>query len=376
MDKISYSNKSTENLLGSDGSIDELVIPPLKLKSKANQSDASSTSSNRQTNASEQAKSSEILVMEQTDIHVKEAELGMNRPVPAVRKSVLIPIAAHRQKTNYKDIKNNQNQLTQQIGHSSTHSDNVMEIIDERDTIRQSTSNESDKVSDLGLGTEKVKRSAFTTKLTNNIELTTLTKNVRKQIEKRFVPEQISEETTSFISHQKMNENEDNVESPSHSDQYEKSDLPTKHETESAVSKKEINRLVKSKKESDAVKRKLKRKETKRKITNEKHIKKHQPPEAKNKGDTEHEAKQLTEDQTEKYDFSYLIGIWLHTTSALKFDPLIRQPRIRISVYDVNTQRLLMKSNPLRNAVLNYEPTHVNFIQPILSDKCTFKESR
>lgn len=74
--------------------------------------------------------------------------------------------------------------------------------------------------------------------------------------------------------------------------------------------------------------------------------------------------------------FLFIIGVWLYETSALRFDSLIRQPRVRVSIYNINEQSLLMKSNPLRNAVLNYEPTNVNFIQPILSDKCRFKESR
>lgn len=47
-----------------------------------------------------------------------------------------------------------------------------------------------------------------------------------------------------------------------------------------------------------------------------------------------------------------------------------------MSIYDRNTGHLLEKSIPARNAVLNYEPTHMTFIQPILSNPCSFKESR
>lgn len=69
-------------------------------------------------------------------------------------------------------------------------------------------------------------------------------------------------------------------------------------------------------------------------------------------------------------------GVWIHETSALRFDRLIRQPRVRVSFYNINDGELLNKSNPLRNAVLNYEPTNVTFIQPILSNRCIFKDSR
>lgn len=72
----------------------------------------------------------------------------------------------------------------------------------------------------------------------------------------------------------------------------------------------------------------------------------------------------------------FFTGIRLHETSALRFDPLIRHPRVRVSIYNRNTGKLLDKSNPARNAVLNYEPTNVTFIQPILSNRCIFKESR
>lgn len=68
-------------------------------------------------------------------------------------------------------------------------------------------------------------------------------------------------------------------------------------------------------------------------------------------------------------------GVWIHESSALRFDPHIRQPRVRVSFYNLNDGELLSKSNPLRNAVSNYEPTNVTFIQPILSNRCKFKES-
>lgn len=70
------------------------------------------------------------------------------------------------------------------------------------------------------------------------------------------------------------------------------------------------------------------------------------------------------------------IEIILHETSDLVFDYLIRRPRVKVSIYDTNTEQLLIKSNPSRNAVVNYEPANIDFIQPIISNHCTLRDSR
>lgn len=66
----------------------------------------------------------------------------------------------------------------------------------------------------------------------------------------------------------------------------------------------------------------------------------------------------------------------MYETTALVFDYLIKRPRIKVSIYDINTEQLLVKSNPSRNAVVNYEPANIDFIQPIISNHCTLKDSK
>lgn len=73
--------------------------------------------------------------------------------------------------------------------------------------------------------------------------------------------------------------------------------------------------------------------------------------------------------------FSSYIGIYIHETSKLQFDYLIRKPMVRCTIIDVSSGEFLAKSDPNREAVHNYEPSNVDFIQPLISKGCTFKES-
>lgn len=74
--------------------------------------------------------------------------------------------------------------------------------------------------------------------------------------------------------------------------------------------------------------------------------------------------------------FHVFADIIVHETSALLFDYLIKRPRIKVSIYDVTAEQLLIKSNPTRNAVVNYEPSNIDFIQPIISNHCTLTGTR
>lgn len=76
------------------------------------------------------------------------------------------------------------------------------------------------------------------------------------------------------------------------------------------------------------------------------------------------------------YDYVEIIGIYIHETSELKFDRLISGPMIRMSMFNAKNGKLLCKSDPSRNVVLNLEPINVEFIQPIISKRCNFKEEK
>lgn len=65
----------------------------------------------------------------------------------------------------------------------------------------------------------------------------------------------------------------------------------------------------------------------------------------------------------------------MHDCSKLKFDYNIRKPMVRCSIVNMKSGNLLAKSDPDRQVVLNFEPSNVDFIQPIISKGCLFKLS-
>lgn len=75
------------------------------------------------------------------------------------------------------------------------------------------------------------------------------------------------------------------------------------------------------------------------------------------------------------YSYCKIIGIHLHDSTELKFNNKIGTPRIRISIYNLTTKKLLLKSDPTRNVVTNHEPDLVDFIQPVISNECQYKTS-
>lgn len=48
---------------------------------------------------------------------------------------------------------------------------------------------------------------------------------------------------------------------------------------------------------------------------------------------------------------------------------------VRCTIIDDSTGEFLAKSDPNREAVHNYEPSNVDFIQPLISKGCSFKKS-
>lgn len=76
------------------------------------------------------------------------------------------------------------------------------------------------------------------------------------------------------------------------------------------------------------------------------------------------------------YDYEEIFGIYIHETSELKFDRLISGPMIRMSIFNGKNGKLLGKSDPSRNVVLNLEPKNVEFIQPIISKRSHFVDEK
>lgn len=349
------NNKSTENLIGSDGSVEELSIPSLDLKvSNRKNSQATTTFSDRTTDDERK--------IEQESNHGRDEK--KLPPVPAARKSILPPIASKR---SDKEVKNNQNQLRKEESIE-------MPIIERRKCFEDKKPSPNSHRTDSGseIRTIPSKNEAKS----ETIALVTLTNETRNQAKKRFADLKGNEETTSFISQEEKHEKEDVSEHLSSSDSIiqqsrvsstanlldvdhiDKEIEPKKDSARSNESKTIIKtKIKKSKRKKDKQEKKEKRGKSAKEVTS--------PKDKMDKGPN-----------IESYDFKYVIGIWLHETSALRFDPLIRMPRIRVSVYNIAEGSFLMKSNPLRNAVLNYEPTNVTFIQPILSNQCKFKDKR
>lgn len=385
------NNKSTENLIESGESIEELFVPPLDLKSKQKNvseklSSNSVNSESEHPNDDQQKCGPNDFLAEKSNLNETEIKDSMP-PIPAVRKFSLPPIASKR---NGKDLKENSNELTRK---QSTQSNDTIEIINERPK-QQNHHSGSDSDSDI----QTTQKLVHTKR--NEIELASLSKETRKRFKRQFGSAEANEETTSFVSYEEKHEKEDNSEHliSNHSsinskqlvqdhDDGIKNEAFVNDEEDIENDKKFEEKLpIKSKKKEKKVKS-IKKSKDKRKKRNS------QSAEQIGGANEDEEDK----DAYEAYDFKrvigkstilyfnidwlmnlgiYLAGIWLHETSALRFDAMIRQPRVRVSFYNLNDGDLLSKSNPLRNAVLNYEPTNVTFIQPILSNRCTFKESR
>lgn len=339
------NNKSTENLITSDGSIEELFVPPLNLENKKKVTSMSDQSTDSQPNHITN------LVIDKTDLHASNdgnvEPVKKIPPIPAARKSILPPIASKR---SDKEVKNDRNQLRKK----KEQNDGIakVEVVNEhKKCFVDGLSKEQPCWSDTdNTASSKV----------NQIALFSLTKTKRGQIKNRLVDTKANAETTSFISHEEKHENED------------LSDYSSLNRTTEELNTKEAsNEHLLDIKDSPIQTHKSPKKRSK--LTK---VKKSKTKNNKLNGARDERVLQSPNNEKEIYDFHNVIGIWLHETSAFKFDHLIRLPRIRVSIYDLNDGNLLSKSNPLRNAVLNYEPTNVTFIQPILSNHCRFKDTR
>lgn len=395
------NHKSTENLIESGGSVEEVFVPPLDLKSnndklpeklRSNSINSESDRHNDEHQRQQQQKRAKnSFLVDKSSLNESDS-IPSNPPIPAARKFSLPPIATKR---NGKDVKENSNQLTRK---QSIQSNDTIRIVNERPKTRKPNP-KSDSDSDI----QTVEQ--FVREKENPIELTSFAKETRKRFKRQFASHEVNEETTSFISYEEKHEKEDNSEHSISNHSSVNSKVLQKDANSGVLNEaftKDEENQDKSKAKGDEIED-----EIQSKSKSKKHTKKTKKSKEKRKKRTSRNTEQTSqqiqaaeeeEDETqEAYDFKRVIGnetisvyrirswnsslynisgVWIHETSALRFDPSIRQPRVRVSIYNLNDGDLLSKSNPLRNAVLNYEPTNVTFIQPILSNRCAFKESR
>lgn len=370
------NNKSTENLIESSESIEELQVPPLDLKQlndDKRQKSENSDSDRSLNNKPKRAHNNFLVEKSGTNETDAKSPATPPAPIPAVRKLSLPPIASQR---NGKDTKENSNQFTR---NQSVQSNDTIRIVSERSAQQSSNSkvNSNDSESDTDI--HQLKRSIH--EKTNHIELKTLAAQTKNNLKSTFSAAEINEETTSFISYEEKHEKEDNSEHlTSNHSSVNSRELPTYDDNQRGIKNEAFvedpndTADVAGSRGNDS-KPKSKKKDKKSKVVKKSKEKRKKQPPRRAEQATE-QVNESEDDVQSTYDFKKVIGVWIHETSALRFDRLIRQPRVRVSFYNVNDGELLNKSNPLRNAVLNYEPTNVTFIQPILSNRCIFKDSR
>ncbi|XP_034234525.1 jouberin-like [Thrips palmi] len=77
-----------------------------------------------------------------------------------------------------------------------------------------------------------------------------------------------------------------------------------------------------------------------------------------------------------KYNYEKIIGISLHHCDSLKIDSLIRHPMVRVHVLDTLTGEYLKKSEATRNVSFYQENSEIDYIQPLTSQPCQFKDPR
>lgn len=304
------NNKSTENLVESEGSVEEihtLDVSSLDVKSRK----VSASVENNPIVDVHQKKTSNSFLAEKSDEDGTELK-PLHPPVPATRKLSLPPIASKR---NVKDLKENSNKLMRK---QSLRSDDTIQVVNERITSpknkhhKNTTESESDSDIRQNNSSAQEKR--------NKIELSLISKEAKKHLGRQFVSSQVNEETTSFISYEEKHEKEDNSEhndSSNHSSANNLSneehggrkneafvpddDLLSDEETREkmaesakANSKDERKTRTKSKKKEKKTKTKSKKSKSKREKSTEE------------KGDDIESAEE--HDTQEAYDFKRVIG--------------------------------------------------------------------
>lgn len=195
------NNKSTENLIESSESIEELHVPPLDLEqlNDDKRQKSENSDSDRALNNKPKRVNNNFLV-EKSKTNETEAKSPTNPPpIPAVRKLSLPPIASQR---NGKDTKENSNHLTR---NRRVQSNDTIRIISERSN-NKIDSNDSESGSDINQFKESIREKV------NQIELKTFATQAKNNLKSTINVAEINEETTSFISYEEKHEQEDNSE--------------------------------------------------------------------------------------------------------------------------------------------------------------------
>lgn len=201
------NNKSTENLIESGGSVEEIhALEVLSLEVKADRQVTGSVrvEKNQTIDVHHKRSSNNFLVEKsnETDTELKP----LQPPVPAARKFSLPPIASKR---NGKDLKENSNQLTRK---QSLRSNDTIEIVNEQTVAppKRRQSYDTDSESDCDM---RPTNSSARNKRSGKMELSLMSKETKKHLGRQFLSNtQANEETTSFISYEEKHEKEDNSE--------------------------------------------------------------------------------------------------------------------------------------------------------------------
>lgn len=185
------NNKSTENLINSDGSIEELFVPPSDL-TKTNKPPPASTKKSNNTFCDAEEKS-------------PVPELALDLPIPARRKSVLPAISSDCSK----DSKNDRNRKTRQKL-SSNEADKpsgekraAFAVVNERKKCFENVQSLSASESETNVPNSK--RSSVP-------ESDTITTKPKAKVRRQLTRKKSIEEVASFVSYEEKHEKEDNSE--------------------------------------------------------------------------------------------------------------------------------------------------------------------
>lgn len=205
------NNKSTENLIESCESVEELHVPPLDLQQLEHDEPQKSTSSNQPNSDSGRSLNNRPRRIQTNNFFVEKSTINESEtkfpatipPIPAARKLSLPPIASKR---NGKATKETSNQLTR---NQHIQSNDTIRIISERPSPKSNTkahSDDSESDTDIGQLKQSLHEKA------NKIELKTFGAHTKNHLKSAFGVPEINEETTSFISYEEKHEKEDNSE--------------------------------------------------------------------------------------------------------------------------------------------------------------------
>lgn len=311
------NNKSTENLIESGGSVEELFVPPLDLKNKSEKlpeklrSNSINSESDRHNDEHQQQqhqkRGKNSFLVDKSSLNGSDS-IPSNPPIPAARKFSLPPIANKR---NGKDVKENSNLLTRK---QSIQSNDTIQIVNERPKLQKSNTR-SDSDSDIHTVEQFVREKE------NAIELTSFAKETRKRFKRQFASNEVNEETTSFISYEEKHEKEDNSEQliSNHSSVNSKvlhkdddngviNEAFTKDEVENPDKSKSKSDELENEIESKSKSKKLAKKTKTTKKPKEKNRKKRTSRNAEQSSEQIQAAKEEEEETQEAYDFKRVIG--------------------------------------------------------------------